>query len=1149
MRNRFPGTCATCKTKVYEGAGTYDPSSKKTYCSQHAPGMGAVGEAGVAQPPARIAVKLIGRELAFSPVDFLGGDRFNLYRKTCSPSRFDGPTKSQRVHLTAAADVFRRMREAGFALEIPADALAAVEASTVAQDDPSAPKILDDLVKVTLVGGEVSFAPVGHLGAKFDAYKNACAGARFERASTPPSQRANLDLAVEILQKLRAESFALDVDPEATAAFKARAETRVADVAGAEARAAEIDANLKKRGLGLYGYQREGTVWLADRLGGLLADSMGLGKSVQVLAMLPDRPSVVVVCPAVAKGVWQREQKKWRPDLRTSVLDGRGSFRWPEPGEIVITNYDILPGEIDKTTKAVVGFPEGAPPGLILVADEAHALANGKSARTQKFRALSDAARKGGGRAYALTATPIKNTPPELWSVLKAIGLEREAFGSWDNFVRLFNGYKTQYGIEWGEAKPEVAELLKKVQLRRIKTEVLKDLPPKTYREISAPIDKATARACDAALVSLDQNGVHIEDAITELAKNELSFQELSAARALMAKAKFPTTLELVAEYESANEPVLVFSGYRAVIDSLAKRPGWVVITGDTPASTRTQIETDFQAGQYKGVACTIRAGGVAITLTRASNVIFNDEEWNPSLNEQAQDRAHRIGSTRGVLITRVVADHPLDEKIAAVIGRKERLIDGSVNAAAVTHVAPPKAPVQIDFDKLEAEAKLAMQAAYEHAQAELVAKTEYDREVEEQKKKLSVDRVKNYVAEITARRADKNVEDLPQDRREPMTEEEAWAADGVIALAAMDQDHAAKRNEMGYSKSDGGLGHSMAWLLSSGMGLTDDEWKLAIRLAHHYQGQIGSFDGTPAKVRLRRREAEKPSKARVAKPSARSASARSEGDGFREPLPGSPSQEAPYASVVIVPHPTDPDRFVSVKSAKRGLRFGFPGGKVEPGESPEQAGAREVKEETGIVVLDIAPMGASRDDGGHLVALFYAARWRGELRSSAEGEAVWASRTELTSDVTSAYPAFNRAAFSALDQRVTHEDQRAPKNSVDPELWKKSPRFGVAGGPETLMLTEEGEARVFSVGAKVRQGPSADALRALAARGGEAFLEEARAAPSASRSRSRPWATRPTITRPSRETDAWCASRGPRTARTESRRATARWPRGPTRS
>ena len=361
MRNRFPGTCATCKTKVYEGAGTYDPSSKKTYCSQHAPGMGAVGEAGVAQPPARIAVKLIGRELAFSPVDFLGGDRFNLYRKTCSPSRFDGPTKSQRVHLTAAADVFRRMREAGFALEIPADALAAVEASTVAQDDPSAPKILDDLVKVTLVGGEVSFAPVGHLGAKFDAYKNACAGARFERASTPPSQRANLDQAVEILQKLRAESFALDVDPEATAAFKARAETRVADVAGAEARAAEIDANLKKRGLGLYGYQREGTVWLADRLGGLLADSMGLGKSVQVLAMLPDRPSVVVVCPAVAKGVWQREQKKWRPDLRTSVLDGRGSFRWPEPGEIVITNYDILPGEIDKTTKAVVGFPEGAP--------------------------------------------------------------------------------------------------------------------------------------------------------------------------------------------------------------------------------------------------------------------------------------------------------------------------------------------------------------------------------------------------------------------------------------------------------------------------------------------------------------------------------------------------------------------------------------------------------------------------------------------------------------------------------------------------------------------------------------------------------------------------------------------------------------------
>ena len=143
--------------------------------------------------------------------------------------------------------------------------------------------------------------------------------------------------------------------------------------------------------------------------------------------------------------------------------------------------------------------------------------------------------------------------------------------------------------------------------------------------------------------------------------------------------------------YEDAGEPVVMFSAHVAVTKTLGAREGWATITGSTDPKVRTQIEDDFQAGKLKGVACTIKAGGVAITLTRAANSVFIDEEWTPSLNEQAQDRIYRIGQSRGVVITRLVASHALDRRVAELLAEKTEIIDGSVNAAryGATEVAP----------------------------------------------------------------------------------------------------------------------------------------------------------------------------------------------------------------------------------------------------------------------------------------------------------------------------------------------------------------------------------------------------------------------------------------------------------------------------
>jgi superfamily II DNA or RNA helicase len=165
--------------------------------------------------------------------------------------------------------------------------------------------------------------------------------------------------------------------------------------------------------------------------------------------------------------------------------------------------------------------------------------------------------------------------------------------------------------------------------------------------------------------------------------------------------------LEWVEPYEDAGEPVVVFSAHRAPIDALGAREGWATITGDTPAAKRTEIVARFQAGELKGVACTIMAAGTGLTLTRACTCLFVDLDWTPALNVQAQDRLHRIGQTaQSVLYVRMVSDHPLDLHIQALIAKKMEMIAGAIER--LVKVAPVEAAAstgQTEASRLEREA------------------------------------------------------------------------------------------------------------------------------------------------------------------------------------------------------------------------------------------------------------------------------------------------------------------------------------------------------------------------------------------------------------------------------------------------------------
>jgi SNF2 family DNA or RNA helicase len=526
----------------------------------------------------------------------------------------------------------------------------------------------------------VVLSPKGFLGGTlFAAYRAAIEGSTFD--GQRKVNRLTRDRLPAVVAALKAAGFAPVALQELHDAVKSATAQVALDLHQAHGRSEVLAAKLASEGKELYPFQRTGTAWLAPRFSGLLSDSMGCGKTCQTLAALPSgdaRRGVLVVCPAVAKGVWMRETRAWRPDLIPSFLSGRGFFRWPRPGELVATNFDILPDMVPALDEPIV-----------LIADECHALKNYEAARTKKFRALKDAVVAKGGRVWGLTGTPLENAPPELWGVLQSLGLAQEAFGSFKQFATIFNARKSKFGTIWGTPTSEAYDRLQRVMLRRTREEVLPQLPVKTYETFVCELTKRESVAIDDAYAA-DGSPVMPEDDLP-------SFEKMSGTRAALAEAKVPELLRLIDSYDTEATPIVVMSAHlapvRAVMAKMASKRGkpWAAITGMTPDTERTRIQDEFQAGRLAGIACTIRAAGVALTLTRAHVMLRVDREWNPSKNLQGEDRICRIGQDRGCIIVDLVAPHPLDEHIHLVLVRKQRLIDATLLKVGVVEEEEPE--------------------------------------------------------------------------------------------------------------------------------------------------------------------------------------------------------------------------------------------------------------------------------------------------------------------------------------------------------------------------------------------------------------------------------------------------------------------------
>jgi SWI/SNF-related matrix-associated actin-dependent regulator 1 of chromatin subfamily A len=640
-------------------------------------------------------------------------------------------------------------------------------------------------------------APISFLGSdRFAAYRGAMrqVGARFD-----PSIKAMVakpDKLGAMHAALESAGFTVTVDGNVQEALAREVAKATSAVATADAAMRYVDELCDRALVELRPFQRVGIEAMIRRrifgFGFALFDDMGMGKTLQALFSMDAMERNIVVCPASLKYNWKREGEWLRPDMTFTVISGRNNFRWPNVGEVIIINYDILPKPgILKEMRKVTIF-----------ADEAHLIKSSKAGRTKAFK---DLVKRTDALVFPMTGTEMPNRPAELWNVLNAANLAKEAFGSYPGFKAIFSGQSNGYGTEWGQPDTEkVTRALRKVSLKRMKRDYLKDLPQVQFQTIPVPIDGKTKVLCDRVIAHLESKGINIEEVLDTVEITKLKgagFAMLSKAMAALATAKTKPALELIDSYEEAGHPLVVFCKHRAPVDLIAKRPGWVSITGDTKDVDREAAVRAFQAGQYKGIVGTIGAMGVGVTLTQAANVLRIDREWTPAANSQAVDRVCRIGQKADSLLCQdMVANHRLDQRLTEILVRKADLNASTTEAAAVKpdEVDLPGAPV------LDVKVKEIVSAAAK--------------------------------ARTKVQKGMRNLE-----RRKPGNPLETWAEGALLTLSDMDIDGARVRNSVGFNRLDTEFGNELARRMVERGGLTDKEWGVAVRMCKKYHRQVGT--------------------------------------------------------------------------------------------------------------------------------------------------------------------------------------------------------------------------------------------------------------------------------------------------------------------
>jgi superfamily II DNA or RNA helicase len=452
-------------------------------------------------------------------------------------------------------------------------------------------------------------------------------------------------------------------------------------------------------GAALRPYQQQGLGWLHALhdagLGGLLADDMGLGKTVQLLAFLDGLRAAgrltaaapaLVVAPRSVIGHWEAEALRFAPELAPVVHLGAGRAtraRDVTRAPLLITSYQTL--QRDAALLSGVAW-------TTVLFDEAQALKNPDTGLRRAAAALRARSR------FCVTGTPMENHLGELWS---QIDLAMPGFlGRKLTFDVAFRRPIEKYGD--GDRLDLLRQRVRPFMLRRTKDAVAPDLPPRTEIVEHIELDTAQRDLYESLRLSLDQDvraalrARGVQGASLVVLDALLRLRQCCCDPRLIAQqepsAKLERLVAMLDELADAGRSVLVFSQFTSMlrlIEEACRAAGLatLVLTGQT--RRRDDVVRAFQAGECPIMLVSLKAGGTGLNLTRADTVIHYDPWWNPAAEDQASDRAHRIGQTRAVFIYKLVARGTLEERILELQRQKRTLTAATLHGAGASHLAP----------------------------------------------------------------------------------------------------------------------------------------------------------------------------------------------------------------------------------------------------------------------------------------------------------------------------------------------------------------------------------------------------------------------------------------------------------------------------
>lgn len=464
-------------------------------------------------------------------------------------------------------------------------------------------------------------------------------------------------------------------------------------------------AEIEVPGLGgeLFPFQKAGVAYAVRSKRTFIADEMGLGKTCQALATIQylNAYPALVICPASVKLFWGRETRKWLPGKSVAVLNGSdtGDYR---TAEVVVINYDVLKKWMSHLQ--AIRFQA-------IVLDEIHFVKSHTAQRTKFSRELA----KNVPIRLGLSGTPIVNRPKELISQLQILGRLEEMGGFWHFSHYFCNAVRDKWGLNLDGASnlPELNQKLRSLCfIRRKKQDVLKELPEK--RKAILPVEISNwpeYRKAEKEFISWlwnkaaeDQEFLgsiqHLSEKEQALAIHQHQVSTVERARraeqlvkveklkALAAEGKMKAVIEWVEDFLETGEKLVIFGHHRATVRKLASTFQAPSITGDTPVPKRQEAIDCFQSDpSCKLIVLNIRAGGIGITLTAASHVLFVEQDWTPAAHDQAEDRLHRIGQYSSVLAWYMLGRDTIDEQIHALIAQKREIVNQATEGEQVASI------------------------------------------------------------------------------------------------------------------------------------------------------------------------------------------------------------------------------------------------------------------------------------------------------------------------------------------------------------------------------------------------------------------------------------------------------------------------------